>query len=161
MDTEGFRYLQACLNTNMETFASRYEIPTFYDPALFGGWRIAEVGSVSKLLWQREARVHGLALLTLWCDAPLHHLPCVEPYTLDREVMRRVDAALLPRHSRHTLYVDARHIQTMAIRRGHGAILALIGAGSSDLLFLAGTFLRHEQQRHHESEDDLLNTDWE
>ena len=165
MNRDTLRSLQARLNTNMETFAARYEIPTFYDGDLFDGWRIAEVGAVSKLFWKRDARVRGLALLALWCDAPLHDIPCVKPNVLDRAAYDRVRAALLPRHSCHTLYVDARHVMDIARRRQNGEALAVIGADVPHILFLAGVYLRrdlHRDLRRSEaSEDDLFNTDWE
>ena len=138
MSPDTLRYLQDRLNTNMETFAARYEISTFYDGDLFDGWRIAEVGAVSKLFWKRDARVRGLALLTLWGDAPLHDLAEQEPGLLDMAVAQRVHEALLRNDNLHTLYVDARHVLCLARRRKDGEALAPHWRGRSLCLVSCG-----------------------
>ena len=147
---------QALMNANMQAFAAHYEVPTFYDPALFDGWRIADVNSVGKLFWKRDPLLRAIGNLTLWYrNLPLHDLPESAPYTLDREVMARVKAALLSRSNRATLYVDARHVQALAIHCRHAPILRLIASDSPNLQWLAGVYTSRTEREDWGRSDDL------
>jgi hypothetical protein len=157
-----FRPWQARENHNMERFCGHFEIPSFCAPDVFDGWRVAAVTDVAKLFRRTDARIRALATLALWCHTPLHDLPSLRFGVLNHEVAARVRAGLLRRSNRMTLYVDARHVLTLALRRPHSKALALIGDGSPELQCLAGVFANRQQRQQADKDEGYASElEWE
>jgi hypothetical protein len=154
---------QAELNENMKRFCARYEVPSFEDAHAFNGWRIADVRDVGKVFFRTSPTRRAVALIAIDSYDRLWHGP--DPHK-NRKLYERMKRELLAKNNRATVYVDARHIVTLAVRSHHPEALFLIGRGSKTSEWVAALEVTRRQQKKgfdgdEPHDDDLCEDDWE